>query len=152
MNPTAYSSLSALELMALCIWREARGEGLLGKRGVGHVICNRVNVRSFFGQDVSSVILKPYQFSSFNQDDPNSDKWPLDADPSWLDSQSVAKQVLSWSDPDITAGALYYFSPPLSSAPRAWGSVKVTLTVGNLTFCKPVPTNEVDVQEAIDPG
>lgn len=139
MNPSEYSDLTDLQLMSLCIWREARGEGSMGKRGVAHVICNRVAARSFFGHNIHSVILKPWAFSSFNLNDPNADKWPSDQDPSWLDSQTVAQQVLTTADPDLTAGALYYFSPPLTQAPHAWGAVGVTLAVGNLTFCKPVP-------------
>jgi spore germination cell wall hydrolase CwlJ-like protein len=139
MEPIAYDEMTSEALLSLCVWREARGEGMLGKRGVAHCILNRVNARSFFGHDVQSVILKPYQFSSFNASDPNADKWPAVDDPSWMDSQAAAHQVLSWNDPDLTSGALYYFSPPLTAPPHAWGSVGVTLVVGNLTFCKPVP-------------
>src|SRR6202042_2007527 len=36
MQAGAYSELSELDLMKLCVWREARGEGILAKRGVGH--------------------------------------------------------------------------------------------------------------------
>lgn len=151
MEPSAYNALNDLDLLALCIWREARGEGMLGKRGVAHVVANRVNANKFFGHDTRTVILKPYQFSSFNASDPNADKWPEETDPSWQDSQAAAKQVLSWNDPDLTAGALYYFSPPLSRAPEAWGSVGVTLVTGNLTFCKPVPQNNAEqVQDAVE--
>lgn len=139
MDAIDYKELSEADLLALCIWREARGEGLLGKRGVAHVVLNRVSARSFFGHDVNSVILKPWQFSSFNASDPNVDKWPAEADESWIDSQAAAHQVLQWNDPDLTAGALYYFSPPLTHPPHAWGPVGVTLVTGNLTFCKPVP-------------
>jgi N-acetylmuramoyl-L-alanine amidase len=152
MDAQPYTELTDLELLALCVWREARGEGSLGKRGVAHVVDNRISARSFFGHDVCSVILKPYQFSSFNPSDPNADKWPADNDISWADSRSAAQAILSGKDADLTGGALYYFSPPLTAAPRAWGSVGVTLVVGNLTFCKPIPTNAADVQEAIDPG
>ena len=151
MEAAPYNQLSEADLMALCIYREARGEGMMGKRGVGHVILNRVNARSFFGHDVASVILKPYQFSSFNASDPNVDVWPDDADAAWIDCQAAAHQVLNWNDPDLTAGALYYFSPPLTVAPHAWGHVGVTLVVGNLTFCKPVPlTNREAVQDAAE--
>lgn len=150
MNAQPYENLSDADLLALCIWREARGEGMLGKRGVAHVVCNRIAARSFFGHDVHSVILRPYQFSSFNATDPNTDKWPEETDSSWQDSQAAAKQVLSWNDPDLTASALYYFSPPLTHPPSAWGSVGVTLVVGHLTFCKPVPpSNSGDVQDAL---
>lgn len=150
MEAQPYENLSDADLLALCIWREARGEGMLGKRGVGHVVSNRVSHNKFFGHDVRSVILKPWAFSSFNANDPNADKWPADADPSWMDSQTAAKQVLSWNDPDLTSGALYYFSPPLKEAPHAWGSVGVTLVCGNLTFCKPIPQNNSEaVQDAL---
>jgi len=134
-------------------WREARGEGQLGKRGVGHVVLNRVNARSFFGHDVQSVILKPWQFSSFNPTDPNADKWPDWADASWMDSLAASKQVLAWDDPDLTSGALYYFSPPLTVPPHAWGPVNVTLVTGNLTFCKPaIANNHEAVQDASAEG
>jgi len=76
MQAAAYSELSALDLMKLCVWREARGEGMLGKRGVAQVIQNRANDPSWWGHDIRSVILKPWQFSSFNMADPNSEKWP----------------------------------------------------------------------------
>jgi N-acetylmuramoyl-L-alanine amidase len=148
MIPGTYGQLSAVDLMALCIWREARGEQMMGKRGVGHVIANRVNARSFFGHDIVSVILKPYQFSSFNPEDPNADKWPEDDDPSWMDSQQAAKAVVSWNDSDLTAGALYYFSPPIVRPPSAWGSVGVTIVVGNLTFCKPVMQPQMGVDNS----
>jgi N-acetylmuramoyl-L-alanine amidase len=135
MNPQPYEQLSDLQLAALCIWREARGEGLLGKRGVAHVIHNRA--QQGFGYSIAHVILKPYQFSSFNANDPNADKWPADADHSWLDCQQTASEVLGGSDEDITNGATFYYSPPLTAPPHAWGPVDIVLKVGNLTFCKP---------------
>jgi len=135
MNARLYSELSDLDLAALCIWREARGEGILGKRGVAHVIKNRT-MEGPLGYSISHVVLQPYQFSSFNANDPNADKWPTDSDHSWLDCQQTAQEVLHGSDFDITNGARFYFSPPLTSPPHAWGDVEVTLKVGNLTFCK----------------
>jgi len=142
--PKPYSELSDLDLCALCIWREARGEGVLGKRGVGHVIKNRS--LQGFGYTIPHVILKPYQFSSFNANDPNSEKWPADTDHSWLDCQQTAQEVLEGNDFDITDGATFYFSPPLTEPPHAWGPVDVVLKVGNLTFCKAHPP-ELDLQE-----
>lgn len=139
MEPTPYTQLNEAELLSLCCWREARSEGMFGKRGVAHTVLNRVRVNKFFGHDIHSVVLKPFQFSSFNANDPNSEKWPADDDPSWLDCLTAAKQVLFWQDPDLTAGALYYFSPPLTQPPRDWGDVVTTLVVGRLTFCKPAP-------------
>jgi spore germination cell wall hydrolase CwlJ-like protein len=148
MNPIPYDQLSELVLLELCMWREARGEGSLGKRGVAHVVSNRVKS----GRTWHQVILKPYQFSSFNANDPNSEKWPADDDQAWIDCCQIAQRVYLGADYDITAGATFYFSPPLTKPPIAeWGPVAITLAVGNLTFCKvlpEVPNTHDDVQEA----
>ena len=90
MIPQPYATLSGLSLLGLCIWREARGEAELGKRGVAHAIANRAKSPSWWGHDWYTVITKPYQFSSFNEDDPNSKKWPAEEDSSWIESLSVA--------------------------------------------------------------
>lgn len=140
MVPTDYSLMSDMGILALCCWREARGEGLTGKRGVACVVRNRINANSFFGHDWHSVILKPYQFSSFNTNDPNSDKWPADDDPSWIDCCDVAQMVIDGAQ-DVTNGALYYYSPPLTAPPPAWGHVTATVTIGRLNFCKPSAQN-----------
>jgi len=141
MEPTPYKELSDLQILALCIWREARGEGMLGKRGVGCVVRNRINAKSFFGHDWKAVILKPYQFSSFNSDDPNSIKWPVDRDEAWEECLDTAAEVLGGAE-DVTNGALYYFSPPLNDPPHAWGKVWETAHIGNLQFFKSMPTQD----------
>src|SRR5277367_6025012 len=110
MNPQPYAQLSDLELCSLCVWREARGEGLLGKRGVAHVIKNRADAPGWWGTSISQVILHPFQFSSFLESDPNSGKWPEDNDPSYSDSLTVSEDVLVNGDEDITNGATSYFS------------------------------------------
>jgi spore germination cell wall hydrolase CwlJ-like protein len=123
--------------MALCIYREARGEGILGKRGVAHVIENRTRTSGFGGSTLTAVILHPYAFSSFNPSDPNAGVWPGDTDDAWTDCLHVTSSIIGGSDEDLTNGALFYFSPPLLAPPHAWGPVEITLQVGRLTFCKP---------------
>src|SRR5437879_2493222 len=66
-------------LLALCIWREARGQDTAVKSGVKHVILNRAVRPSgpyVHCPDVVSNILAPYQFSSFNRNDPNASLLP----------------------------------------------------------------------------
>lgn len=64
----------AQELLARTIWGEARGESPNGMRAVGEVIRNRV-LTAFRGKSTySGVILDPYQFSAWLDDDPNRDK------------------------------------------------------------------------------
>jgi spore germination cell wall hydrolase CwlJ-like protein len=135
MDARSYNDLSDLQLCSLCVWREARGEGLLGKRGVAHVIKNRSDNPGWWGHTVSSVILCPWQFSSFNPSDPNADKWPADNDPSYSDSLTVSEDVLVNGDEDITNGATSYFDT--SIPPPAWtDNMTLTLSVGRLRFYK----------------
>jgi spore germination cell wall hydrolase CwlJ-like protein len=140
MNPVPYNQLSDLQLLALCIWRESRGEMPIAKRAVGCVIRNRIAAHSFFGSSIQAVVLKPYQFSSFNANDPNSGKWPVATDQSWTDSLDEAEEVLGGCD-DVSNGALYYFSPPLVAPPHAWGAVVPTAHIGHLEFYKPAPAD-----------
>jgi N-acetylmuramoyl-L-alanine amidase len=71
--------LSTQRLLALTAYAEARGDGSDGMQAVLEVIRNRTQYleefadKSILGstKDVyKSVILKPYQFSAFNADDP----------------------------------------------------------------------------------
>lgn len=140
MESQPYGDLDDSHLLALCIYREARGESFLGKRGVGCTVRNRVNARSYFGHDYPSVILKPWQFSSFNSNDPNAGVWPIDGEPVWMDCLAEANNVLGGID-DVSNGAVFYFSPPLKVPPSAWGSVVATAHIGNLNFYKPAPAD-----------
>lgn len=64
-------------LLALCVWREARGETLTGKKLVAAVVINRrTDAAHRWPRTISGVILQPLQFSSFNAADPNSVKFP----------------------------------------------------------------------------
>lgn len=139
-NADRYEVLDDAHLLALCIYREARGEGFLGKRGVGCTVRNRVNAQTYFGHDYRSVILRPYQFSSFNSNDPNSTVWPIDGNEAWMESLVESNNVLGGID-DVTNGAVFYFSPPLVAPPHAWGAVIATAHIGNLEFYKPAPAD-----------
>jgi N-acetylmuramoyl-L-alanine amidase len=58
--------------MTATIYGEARGETYKGMLAVGWVIRNRAENPSWWGKDVKSVCTKPYQFSCWNDSDPNS--------------------------------------------------------------------------------
>ncbi len=94
-------------LLALCIWREARGESLRGKQLVADVIRNRMNDPRWPGT-YPAVILQPRQFSAFNLGDPNSVKFPESTDPTWHDCLSVTDALL--------ADALLADAPSLTTA------------------------------------
>jgi spore germination cell wall hydrolase CwlJ-like protein len=65
-----FEQLTETYLLALCIWAEARNQGLEGMQAVGSVILNRVARPGWWGHDIKSVVLAPKQFSCFNEDDP----------------------------------------------------------------------------------
>lgn len=89
-------------VLALCVWREARGESPKGKRLVAQVIENRVQSERWPDTYVA-VITQPWQFSSFNANDPNASKFPSETDPAWASCVAAADAVLETSEPFTTA-------------------------------------------------
>ncbi len=133
VNPDPYS----LILLAICIWRESRGEVYEGKQGVAWTIQNRVLSPRWWGHSLNGVILMPWQFSSFNANDPNAVKWPIPTDPAWVDSLEIATKVLDGSLADNTGGATSYFDNSITSPTWATdGSNTATVSIGNLNFYK----------------
>lgn len=59
------------DTLARTVWGEARGEKRRGMAAVASVIMNRANNPRWWGRDVVSVCLKPWQFSAWNVDDAN---------------------------------------------------------------------------------
>lgn len=121
-------------LTALCVWREARGCDYQAKLGVVWVIRNRcaASPREGFRATPTEEILRRWQFSSFNEGDPNSLKYPDGVNSVWQDCLRAATDAVS---PDPTGGAVWYFSWPLTEPPSAWGHVEITATIDGLTFC-----------------
>lgn len=67
-NRGTLSQLDDVQALALCIYGEARGEGIDGMLGVASVVINRAAMSR---KTVRSVCLHPKQFSCFNDSDPN---------------------------------------------------------------------------------
>lgn len=92
-------------LLALCMWREARGEGLEGMTAVGLVIQNRVRR---WNQSWSSVIVGKNQFSSMTvPGDSQLVVWPTN-ETLFQQAYMKAWDIFKGECPDITNGALYY--------------------------------------------
>ena len=71
---TAYERLRNMPnmtLLQMLIFGEARGEPIDGMVAVAWVARNRVENPSWWGDTWKNVILKPKQFSCFNENDPN---------------------------------------------------------------------------------
>jgi hypothetical protein len=75
---------------------------------------NRIGER--FGEDLTTVILSPKQFSVWNRGDPNRrhvvglvrDPVQYVSDQEWETAQRIAREVLSGQSVDPTGGALFY--------------------------------------------
>lgn len=140
-----FAAQDPLVLLAVCNWGEARGEGIEAKLGVSCVVRNRVKTGRY-GQGYAGVILKPHQFSSFTPGDPNYPKLlhPLLYEPEaiWNECYAAASAVYDGTQPDVTNGAVFYFSLPLTEPPKkkdgscAWGRVEHTVTLDGLSFWK----------------
>jgi N-acetylmuramoyl-L-alanine amidase len=135
MNPETYDGLTDQQLMELCVWREARGEGTLGRRGVAWCIKNRADHPSWWGHDLRTVVLKPYQFSSFNENNPEHSLYPDPEDATWVEIQEMVVRILAGDDTDLTSGATHYFDTSI---------VFLTLSTGRLRFYRKAEAQPVD--------
>lgn len=129
-------------LLVLVLWREARGEGSDAQHGVAWVIKNRAAKGGWWGKTIPEVILKPFQFSSFNGPDKNghvdanATKFPVPTtDPAFGSCLLAAKHVYEETVPDPTGGACWYHDT--SIAPPTWTEKLVkTIQIGKLIFYK----------------
>lgn len=110
------TELSAVDVLARTIWGEARGEAVRGKEAVAAVIMNRViravdsGGRFWWGTDVTSVCRKPYQFSCWNEADPNRKKLLAvkDDNKNFQTCKRIARRAMAGTLPDPTGGATHY--------------------------------------------
>jgi len=97
--------------LALCAWREARGEGEDGMRGVMFVIVHRA--RLWYDAHLDPIHYAIYQRGQFtSMSDPRDPQYrlhPADGDQQWAWCLNEAKAiVLGAEQNDPTNGALYY--------------------------------------------
>ena len=99
-----------LDIATRTVWGEARGEIHEGWIGVAWVIKNRVLNPGWWGHDPASVCLDPWQFSSWNENDPNREKLinlPV-SDSLYQSIRSIVKDVFDGITSDNTNGADAY--------------------------------------------
>lgn len=128
-------------LLALCAWREARNQGFNGMLAVCWSIRNRVyrSGKTWWGDDWEEVILKPWQYSSFNKNDPNASLLPGDpaADLTWGSALACAERAYLGTGVDPTLGATHYYNPKVVTTPPAWVTAPKTvfkLQIGDHKF------------------
>jgi len=122
-----------IALLALVIWREARGEPHDGKRAVAHVIRNRV-LHTEDQNRWEQIICARLQFSSMTAPgDGMLIQWPSEPDAAFDDCMFVALSVYAGTDDDPTGGALHYCN--LAVAQPKWAEeLKPLVKIGKHTF------------------
>lgn len=135
------AALTTVQILALTLWAEARGEGRAGLVAVASVIRNRAENPGWWGRSITGVCLKPWQFSCWNPGtDPNHlrllaqanlllDK--LQPDGKMALCLVVADGIAAGTIEDAVDGADHYFAPkamkPAGSCPT-WAKDPVTGT------------------------
>ena len=117
-------SSANLDLLAKCVYAEARGEPYTGQVAIAAVILNRVKSSSF-PNTVSGVIYQKNAFTCVSDGQinltPNASAY------------SAAKDALNGWDP--TNGCLYYYNPATATSKWIW-SLKVELKIGKHSFAR----------------
>lgn len=118
-------------LLALVMWREARGEGPEGMKAVGCVVRNRVHNDTW-----SQIITAKWQFSSLTAPgDPMLVQWPVQNDPQFLEAMTLAGGIFTGTLIDTTNGATHYFNPNVVLPTWAKSMTKL-MSIGHHDFYK----------------
>lgn len=131
--------------LAKTIWGEARGENRDGQEAVASSIMNRVGAGKWFSGTVTAVVTRPWQYSAWNENDPNSAKMDAEAEkatpgPAFLQALEIAAQAMRGALPDRTGGATHYHSKYMKEFP-AWAkdpAAEQTAVIGSHVFYKNV--------------
>jgi spore germination cell wall hydrolase CwlJ-like protein len=134
-------NIKDMDITARTLYGEARGEypkvdgGLSALIAVANVIHNRF-LQGGFGKTHSEVCRKPFQFSCWNERDPNRDliETVSDTDPIFKLCQRVTKHVLLEDWPDLTKGSNHYHTRDIYPY---WSAKKhPQITIGRHHFYK----------------
>lgn len=121
-SSTGSYNTSSIDLLARCVYAEARGEPYSGQVAVAAVVLNRV-ASSTFPDTVSGVIYQPLAFTCVSDGQIN-----LSADDS---AYNAARDAINGADPSY--GCLYYYNPATATSKWIW-SLKVAITIGSHSF------------------
>jgi len=113
---------SEVDMLALAIHNEARGEPRSGKYAVANVILNRVKHKSF-PNTVRKVVTQPGQFQWYHNHKLRSRTTPTE------EARAIARDIyqkhVSGRRIDNTGGSIFFSSNGVRPAPRAIKSVRV---------------------------
>lgn len=129
-----------IEILGRTIWGEARGETVEGQIAVAWVIRNRAERAQFaryqLGIDgaVAFVCLSPWQFSAWNEKDPNRKKMLTLTNDEGAAQFALARKVLQGEIEDPTRGADHYHVTAMREFPDWATKMKPVREIGRHTF------------------
>mgnify|MGYP001599212609 CR=1 FL=1 len=116
-------------ILALTVWREARGEPYNAKLGVANVIHNRVG-DGRWKKTIHETCLQRSQFSSFLPGDVNVTKFPkISNTADWSAWKECCKAA---ADPNNVVGPATHYHD--ISIPTPWLDMQFTRQIGHLKF------------------
>jgi len=136
-------NLGIVEILALTLYGEARGESISGQCAVGNVIRNRV-IKS--GKGWHDIILAKWQFSCWNENDPNFIPLMEMAEKILLEGNSpdeirmqiwIAMGIIGGDVRDESDGAVNYMTSALfysNNAPSWARDMRNTKVIGRHIF------------------
>lgn len=122
-------------LLWICNYREAYNELPQSKLAQAWSVMNRAKHPSWWGASLSEVILKPFQYSCFNKNDPAYLHSPHIRDPKAIECYVACYQAYNALIPDPTGGADSYFDRSLDADPPVWAkSASHCCDIGSFHF------------------
>ena len=140
MSNKPLKDYDACALLAMLIYGEGRGESVEGQIAIGNVVRNRVMHPNWWGRSWRTVMLKPYQFSCFLEDDPNLPKM-MEAWHNRCENYSmkqaawIALGIIDHRLRDNSREATHYYSTSIMPPKWALGHEPV-VQIGNHKFFK----------------
>ena len=128
------TTIKDVDTLARTVYGEARGEPSDGKKAVALVILNRVKANKWYGKTITEVCLKPYQFSCWNENDPNREKlMAIGLDNKFFQECMMATlAVLLGTVPDVTLGATHYHAGTIK--PPVWAKGPSITIAGHIFY------------------
>jgi spore germination cell wall hydrolase CwlJ-like protein len=124
-------------LAVITIWMEASGEQMDGKVAVAEVIRNRIEQKVHSDGTLAGTVLRPWQFSGWNQDSPRRIVSALlDSNDKEVQACMTAWHTAMLGDTQIAKGATYYFNPA-GGVPTWAKSLKKLVSIGAHDFYGP---------------
>lgn len=126
---------STIDVLSRTIYGEARNQSEAGMAAVAWVVLNRAKNPRWWGKDVISVCMCPWQFSCWNAGDPNrAIILHVDSnDSAYREACRVSQAVLNGDVLDPTDGADSYFAAT-SKAPSWSENAVFTVQIGAHRF------------------